>query len=152
VTSTFHAAFDLKKFTFFPLEETLKTCIIFEENQLLNRQAIVDSGEEDPGRPPYEDFYESIDSQAVHCGVHFKALGVPSSFCRENPGGGTFKTHPSLDVEDEFLTFTSTPLWCSTNILVGLRTSMLMDIRPRSAEQVSRIDLTSHPCIGSQIS
>ena len=152
MASNFHGGFDDRKFTFFPLEENLKTCIGFEEAQLLNRQAIVDSGQDDEGRPGYHDFYQLIDSQAVHCGAHFQSHGVPSAFFREYPDGGTFKTHPSLDVEDCFLTFTSTPLWCSTNILVGLRLPVLTGLLPRSAEQVRRIDLTFHPCIGPQSS
>ncbi|KDR76637.1 hypothetical protein GALMADRAFT_156116 [Galerina marginata CBS 339.88] len=118
-----HASFSALTWTIYPTLPTLLRLIEHEESQLLRRHLLVAANRPDAGRPPYAEFYGTLDSESgLPYDVHFGADFTDNVVAR-NRDRRFYRVRSEDGVAtDQFPTLS---LVCNVNVVVMTRTSAL---------------------------
>jgi hypothetical protein len=120
--STLHVAFDNHRWTVYPQEDSLLLHIEIEEKSLLKREEIIARGNQDPGRPTYDEAYATMPKSTLF-DVFFREDVVDPVVTRvpDNHPPQIFRTY-GRDAYRNLPPFPPVPLAASVNIVVRMRT------------------------------
>ena len=99
-----------------------------EETQLAHREAILTNGGNDPGRPPYSDFYQAFDAEPHNFNFLFTDTYPDPVVSRAGPPVVNYQTLP-VEAYSNLAHLPSSSLICSVNICVYMRLAVLTFVR-----------------------
>jgi len=144
-----HKYFDDREFMFYPEQSLIRDFIVAEEAQLVAREALMLAGEEDPGRPAYETFYEHhpVVSQPTRTySLHFHRLFPEATITRERDRSA-YRTNTSPFLADEPY-FPPISLAIHPNILVYTMTERWANMDSTADDIVSDLPFRAKPSEG----